>query len=613
MNPSTTVTLYKTPFDASNRYVIAVDSVSEAYSIVQSYSHLEFTDCYWQRDDFSFRANGNIALLRQYNYCTYINKSRDTRFAFITDYEYVNDDMTLVHIKTDPWMTYAGRLVFNPSPMVRCHPKDNSYAECNRFSESLDLTFQRIDEEFFNDDDVDASDDDVIILASNSLSVATGYNINSDLTPDGRFTTPQIRVKIAMLRAWESYISSGSLSSSNLVWSPGLYTPPDPKRVDNYVENLNDFYDYTYKPVGTVVKMGNVSMAMPGMYCLSLTYTKEIINLLNSFGRLNDVLDTYKIPDFLRPAEFGPHDSNLLAPTITAKEITKTFTLRKPNGLNWLKSKLSPQFHRFNVYCCGDEKEIPWDLMDDVGDPIPGSFNIFVNPLPNGGLIVTTTLNGFNYGAEFAVTSPSWDKVSLNGFSLSVAGMSDLNSSIRMTRATAAFNNIRSLNNGLVGLATSVATGNAIGAAKAVIGLHRDEIINKRQAGSGIASAVRSAMDTQQNQTYAMGGVCSTIASYIHNGGMIRLSYFRLDPKSQRAVETIFGTYGYNQGGLVKEIVFKQLPKWHYYQTSAACIEGDDVPQSDLNDVINMFNSGVFVFTSKDTYKKFEDVLSNHY
>lgn len=602
MNPSTTVTLYKTPFDASNRYVIAVDSVSEAYSIVQSYSHLEFTDCYWQRDDFSFRANGNIALLRQYNYCTYINKSRDTRFAFITDYEYVNDDMTLVHIKTDPWMTYAGRLVFNPSPMVRCHPKDNSLSECNKFNENLDNIYTKIDESFFNSEDMTMTDKDVVVLATNSLSRATGLNIAGDESIV--LSADTILRNISALNAWTSYLSCGALPGTSIVWTGGPTTIND---IKDYIDNFKDFMRRWYVGSTSVVTIGNDQISTVGIYGIEDVYLREIAGLLNSMGRLSDLVDVYKIPLALRPSELSS-GQNLKASQLTARVLNKDFTMYIPTNIHWRKTKISPQFYKVFVNCCGDVKELPFDLINYNGesDTITGEFEILSNPLPNGGIIVNTKINAVPYGAEFMVRSPSWDKVTVNGYSLNQAALTQMAGGMQSAGNAAIYGGIGTVANGVASFDGGLTI-------KGAIGSIFNPIKDRETLAKSLSYNMTEGLNNQMRQSYTLGSSGSLISTYINSGGMLRLSYYRLTPVSVENTETVFSTYGYLQGGLVKDIVFKQLPKWHYYQTVEACIEGDDVPQTDLKDVIDMFNSGVFVFTSKDTYKKFEDVSSNHY
>lgn len=125
MTPDTTVELYATPLDISNRYVIYADSREAAYAICQTWAKTVFTGCYWEREDFVFRCNGNINDLEQYNYCVFINHGR-YNFAFITGYQYINDAMTQVSLQIDPWFNYAGEYDFDGTvcPIKRGHPSD---------------------------------------------------------------------------------------------------------------------------------------------------------------------------------------------------------------------------------------------------------------------------------------------------------------------------------------------------------------------------------------------------------------------------------------------------------------------------------------------------------
>lgn len=75
----------------------------------------------------------------------------------------------------------------------------------------------------------------------------------------------------------------------------------------------------------------------------------------------------------------------------------------------------------------------------------------------------------------------------------------------------------------------------------------------------------------------------------------------------------MFGTYGYMWSGANLPIVFKTLPYWNYYETLDASITGKQVPQKYLNQVIAMFNRGVFVFNDTANYKDFSKAADNHY
>lgn len=123
MTPNTTVELYATPLDISNKFVIYAESRDAAYSICQNWPKQVFTNCYWERENFVFRCNGNINDLEQYNYCVFINDGH-YNFAFITGYQYINDAMTQISLQIDPWFNYAGLIDFENSsaPMKRCHP-----------------------------------------------------------------------------------------------------------------------------------------------------------------------------------------------------------------------------------------------------------------------------------------------------------------------------------------------------------------------------------------------------------------------------------------------------------------------------------------------------------
>lgn len=373
MTPNTTVTLYATPFDITNKYVIKADSEQEALAIVSAYPSTSFTNCYWQRtDDFVFRCNGNINDIEQYNYCVFLNNGK-YNFAFITKCQYVNDAMTWVYLTIDPWLNFAGQYVFHDSPMIRCHPPSNVlYGEAGINYEEEPIT----------------------------------------VTHWGRFTT--------VFGEPPENQSFGFLLMTK--YSPLTYTQM----------NNNNYWDAVYKMLnnggsadydaimnsiasnGTVID--NLYEQAPTTVCdntLANTWINEILKA----GKSEDILGAYYVPDIFLNVYAGTA-SNLDS---YEDDIDIELAYLSPS-IYWIKGLYHPQFKRFIVNVVGNEFEYDitkFDISALVDPSNKLKLTIKADVSYNGCISVFFKNQPFYmYGGTDIVKSNKWDRIQLMGYAV---------------------------------------------------------------------------------------------------------------------------------------------------------------------------------------------------
>ena len=177
--------LYNVPLD--NTYRNTIDFASAGTSKLQRLSAQQtyfmgmtkymFTDFSYQRMERRIRVPVNIEQLYNCNYVMYQNKNFTNKwfYAFITDLEYANPEMTWVTIETDVFQTWLTEMEWKQSFILREHVEDDTPGN-HLIPEDLDFGEYVIDTSY-NDIKLE---DFLIIVATTSTPkanvVGTIYN-----------------------------------------------------------------------------------------------------------------------------------------------------------------------------------------------------------------------------------------------------------------------------------------------------------------------------------------------------------------------------------------------------------------------------------------------------
>ena len=121
--PSTAVYLCNTPLKSDNKNQISFNSREEQFSYFNSLAVRRFSDFTYQRKDNIIRVPINAEVLYNdgVNYVMYDNKNFSNRwiYAYITEIEYINANVSHIHIKTDVFQTWFLDCEILPSFVVR--------------------------------------------------------------------------------------------------------------------------------------------------------------------------------------------------------------------------------------------------------------------------------------------------------------------------------------------------------------------------------------------------------------------------------------------------------------------------------------------------------------
>ena len=124
--------LLNVPLENTYQHTLWFDSVGEQTKYFKSCIYERFSnyDFSYQRKDKTIRFPAYVDDLNICNYVMYKNTENSSKwfYAFITELEYVNDNMTLIHIETDVMQTWIYGVDYrvNPSFIEREHVADDT-------------------------------------------------------------------------------------------------------------------------------------------------------------------------------------------------------------------------------------------------------------------------------------------------------------------------------------------------------------------------------------------------------------------------------------------------------------------------------------------------------
>jgi len=123
ITPQTDLRLIKCPIESDNRNQMNFTNANTQYNYFNSLPHLTVDNFTYQRKDNVIRYPAHIDTIMRYNYVMYKNDAYLNKwfYAFITNMEYVNDNMTYITIKTDVYQTWQFDMVWKRSFIEREH------------------------------------------------------------------------------------------------------------------------------------------------------------------------------------------------------------------------------------------------------------------------------------------------------------------------------------------------------------------------------------------------------------------------------------------------------------------------------------------------------------
>ena len=562
ITPSTDLKLLKVPLEINDINQLTFANQTAQFNYFNSLSQYDVDDDFtYQRYDGTIRFPAQYDEILTYNYVMYKNTAYSDKwfYAFITNIEYVNDNMTAITIKCDVWQTWQFQLNYKPVLIDREHANTDVPGD-NLLPEQLELG------EFTTNGTV------------SDFGLWGGYCTVIDVTQ-----IENTGESATMTYAWsdggtyaERPLVNG-MPSGLIHLIVGYYAErPDVYIDPNYVIKV---YDYAGLGGSIVNVYAMPKDAIGEVHKLSITATRDGVS--------------HTAGDLAIPAN-----------SFNEKINAATFSFSKPTSVDGYTPKnkkvLTAPYCYFDISNNGGMSQ-PYYYEDFSTNTC--NFKIAAALSPSGSIkayplsyknIDGTTENSYDYGITGAkypigawVNDAYTNWLTQNAVNMKIewaktligAGVGIASGTIEGRRAGAE-----------VGAAGKFGTLGAIGG-----------------AAQGAMSIVNTALDqhlakTQANMVADQAGGNVNCGDIMWAKNRCKFTYLPMSIKAQfaRCIDEFFSQYGY-KCNRVKIPNITGRRNWNYVKTIGCYIEAD-IPQNDLAEIKAMFDNGITLWHNPSTF-----------
>lgn len=574
--PQTDVYLLKVPLEISDLNQLTFDNATSQYNYFSSLPKIDLGgDFTYQRKDGTIRVPALVDDILEYNYVMYRNEAYSNKwfYAYITNMEWLNDNVTLVSIKSDVWQCWQFNLQFKPVLIDREHTNDDTIG-ANTLPEGLETGeyIANNDIRMFGPMERDPYNYYIVVDVSMVENTGDNQSLSSD---------------------WSGGTSHETLPIVNGVPS-GVYHLLIPNDITHQqaAENLRQLID-VYDNAG----LGN---AIQNIYILP----KKLIG------------ETWT--GFVITSEYVSADD-------PSHPVIKSITVEIPQASESATELLGDREFpnpstRFGLhdYWPVNNKLYCWpycffNVSNNAGSMATYHYEDFSDNIPMFRIVGALSPSG-----SVKCYPRHYKKLGSNSFDYAVTGAKYpmcawINDSytnwltqnainMRTEKANAIADGISGIiSNTLTGAYSGASTGGVTGAE---IGF----------TGSIVTSALeykRSMDELARNQNAAKGraNIVPDQATSSANVGDLMWAELRSDftylpmcikPEYARCIDEYFSQYGY-KCNRVKVPNITGRRNWNYVKTVGCYIEGD-VPQADLNEIKLMFDKGITLWHNPATF-----------
>ena len=550
ITPNTDLYLLKVPLEIDNINQLDFSDATAQYNYFNSLPKISVDDFTYQRKDNTIRFPAVYDEIITYNYVMYRNTEYSDKwfYAFITNMEYVNDNMTMITIKSDVWQCWQFDLTYKPCLIDREHTNDDTVGK-NTLPEGVELG------EYVTNGGVtnfgDAGDYVTVVEVSQIENTGTSSTLSYAWDSGTHATTPFLN----------------SIDRGTIPLVLGLVSG-----AGNTASHITTLYD----KAGLADSIVNVYMLPKKLigdyYTISLTVTQ---------GGTTDTRTGIAVPA-MSTGVYTIGNYNFSKPSSLANFIPKnnkllTFPYCYFNLSNNAGSSLPYHYEDFS--------------SDDVTFRCEGTFGVSgeTKAIPMGYKFISITENALDYsisGGKFPVCS--WKSDSYTNWLTQNA----VNMETQWKTA---------IIGGALNIGSGVFQGRASGK-EAGIGAGAGGVAGGVMAGVGVAgSLINTAIDQHLAKTQA-NLVSDQVKGNLGAGDFVWAKYktpFTYMPmcikrEYAQCIDEFFSQFGY-KCNRVKLPNVKGRRNWNYVKTVGCYIEAD-IPQEDLAEIKGMFDSGITIW-----------------
>lgn len=575
ITPDTNLTLIKLPIELDSNNQLTFSTALQQHTYFDSLTdNLDVERFTYQRKDGIIRYPAHIDTIITYNYCMYQNENYGSKwfYAFITDMKYINDNMTEIYISTDVWQTWQ-----------------------------FDITLNNM----FVEREIVASTDDTF----------------------GKYR-----------------IDEGLETGDHLHISTGVATGLNPYYVIAYTgESLTDGNTIIDIPKGGM-SINGIPSSVPFIICDSLSNFQTILQMINEAGMGNNIITCFTVPQVAFDDCYvnGKMNSTTSIPwnccIVSRGSYTNTKTAyRVPHHASFY---YGPGI----FYTPKNKKLLQYPYMyfgtgSGISDQRIYKYEDFYN---TDGSVLSCD-EDYNYDIIFDIISefnPSPTCLllprGLKNFNASSVNINDTLSPINVGKYPTlayyndVFNSWLAQNSEILNLNmqqqdikywTNV-LGNSANALGGLASLGSGDVAGGLgQIGSSLTSAISAGIDLEfyARQQLAIKNQQSLLPDNVNFGSTATLlgygiltknllNHYQLNYEYAKRIDDYFSAYGYK----INEIKVPNINSrnnWNYIKTVGANIFGD-IPQNDLNQIKNMFDTGITFWHNPSTFLDYSQTNS---
>lgn len=533
ITPQSDVYLLKVPLEIDEVNQLTFANTTAQYNYFNSLPKLSVDNFTYQRKDGTIRFGAKFDDLVNYNYVMYRNDAYSNKwfYAFITDMEYLNDNVTAIGIKTDPWQTWCFDLQFKRTFVEREHVNDDTIG-LHTVPENLEL----------------------------GEYIVNGSIVNTDLSPTGSETNV----------SWICFQVSD--------FPDGIHSSVSPSMGDDVKGKI----------------YGGVYSGLTYLFVLSPTHANNLIKCYDLDSKSEAIVSIFQVPlgvvnaNHLTFVNYTSNAGNMTIGTMTADDYDPiaidSATISKPSSINGYVPKNNKMFtFPFTYFYASNNSgtEVTYHWEDFSSAP---SFQ--VDGVVSQGMSIkayptnyknTSGKGGYNYGINCGkIPVCAWN----TDYYVNWCTQNALNQPLSMAS---------SLVNASFGAASNIMGGNILGAgSSAISGL------------TGVMAALDRDYQASIVPDQAKGNVnCGDI-----NMAEIRFAFtfYPMSIKAEyaRICDDFMTMYGYRVNRVkIPNITGRQ--NWNFVKTIGCYIDAD-IPQTDLQEIKDMFDRGVTFWHNPATF-----------
>lgn len=562
ITPNTDLYLLKVPLEINALNQLDFENASSQYNYFNSLPKVTVDDFTYQRKDGTIRFPMQMDEIITYNYCMYRNTEYSDKwfYAYITNMEYINDNMTLISIKTDSWQTWQFNLNYKPCLIDREHTNDDTVGK-NTLPEGLELGDFVINGDVTNFGAMSGTGDYVVIL-----DVSMIENKGANQTLSYHWDTQPTNIPIS---SPVNGIPSGVI---HLILG-----------YNQYNQRVSGYYD-PYK-VTEVYNLAGLSDAIINCYMVP----ESLIDTSYIYGGLN-ITASYQGDT---PETKTANNLAIFAGSSGAKSIGSR-TFNRPTTLDGYTPKNNKM--RCFPFCY-------FNLSNNAGSSVDFRYEDFssnitfnlegivcpsgsIKAIPQNYKNISGNENAYDYsinGAKYPILS--WKSDSYTNWLTQNAV------NIKMERATVKRQFIGNVLSGFVENGVIGAGAEAISGVGSLLQLARNEWQAKSNANLSA--------DTVGGNVAAGDIVWSKLRS--------NFTYLPMSIKAEYAkcCDEYLSAFGYKTNR-VKLPNIRGRKNWNYVKTIGCYIEAD-IPQEDLAEIKTMFDNGITFWHNPATFADYSN------